>query len=51
MKTLWEDAARLEILNRVKSIRDDMVPKWGRMSAGAMLCHLAQSLRMGLERN
>ncbi len=48
MKTLWEDATRLEILNRVKSIRDDMVPKWGSMSAGAMLCHLAQSLRMGL---
>ncbi len=48
MKTLWNEETRLEILQRVGSIRDDTVPKWGKMSAGAMLCHLAQSLRMCL---
>jgi hypothetical protein len=48
MKTLWNEETRLEILQRVGSVRDDALPKWGKMSAGAMLCHLSRSLSMCL---
>lgn len=48
MKNLWQEETRRETLQRVGTIRESTLPRWGRMSAGAMLDHLAQSLRMGL---
>lgn len=48
MKTLWNDEVRHDIVRRIRIVRDDMKPRWGKMSAAAMLCHLEQSLRMTL---
>lgn len=45
MKTLWEHDARLEILRRIDTVKD-APPLWGKMSAGRMLRHLAQSMAM-----
>jgi Protein of unknown function (DUF1569) len=46
MRSLWEQDARLEILRRIDAVAADAKPQWGRMSAGRMLRHLAQSLAM-----
>jgi hypothetical protein len=37
---------RREIVARASRVTDATVPQWGKMSAGAMLSHLAQSVRM-----
>jgi hypothetical protein len=46
MKTLWEQDARLELLRRIDAVDAGAKPLWGRMTAGRMLRHLAQSLAM-----
>jgi hypothetical protein len=48
MKTIWNEGARHDIVRRIRSVRDEMKPRWGKMSSAAMLCHLEQSLRMHL---
>ena len=46
MNTLWDDAARRELLARIDRIESSSKPKWGRMTAERMLAHLAESLKM-----
>ena len=46
MKTLFDEASRTEIRNRVARVATDARPKWGKMNAEQMLAHLTESLRM-----
>lgn len=39
---------RTEILERLRAVRPDSTPRWGRMSAHQMVCHLADAFRMAL---
>ena len=39
---------RTRILQRLKTVRPGSTPRWGRMSAHQMVCHLADTLRMAL---
>lgn len=43
MKDLDDPAAKEEICGRLVRLRPDVRPRWGRMSAGQMLCHLRDS--------
>jgi hypothetical protein len=46
MKTLARPRDKAEILHRLTDVRPESVPRWGRMSAHQMVCHLSDSLRM-----
>jgi len=46
MKTLWEHDARLEILRRIDSVKPELTPLWGKMTATRMLRHLARAMAM-----
>lgn len=46
MKTLARARDREAILARLNVLRPDARPRWGRMSAHQMICHLADSVRM-----
>jgi len=46
MKTLARPDCRAEILRRLRTVRPDAAPRWGRMSAHQMVCHLADACRM-----
>jgi hypothetical protein len=46
MKTMFDDAARSEILGRIDQVRADTKPKWGKMNAEQMLAHLTESAKM-----
>jgi hypothetical protein len=48
MKTLWDNDARLEILERIRALPADRVPRWGRLNAPQMLAHVADQIRMAL---
>jgi Protein of unknown function (DUF1569) len=48
MKSMWADDRRQEIKDRVARVTPDRKPRWGRMSAAQMVCHLAESLKMTL---
>ena len=48
MKNLLDDPARREMLSRLDSLRADSAPRWGSMDVGRMLCHLTESMRMGV---
>ena len=50
MKTLARDRDRAEVLRRVRLVRPHSRPRWGRMTAHEMVCHLADSCRMALGR-
>ena len=45
MKTLARPSDRAEILRRLKLVRAETAPRWGRMSAHQMVCHLSDSFR------
>jgi hypothetical protein len=45
MKTLANEADRVEILARMGRVRVDLARRWGKMSAHQMVCHLADSFR------
>ena len=45
MKTLLDQSAQAEIVQRIKSVRPDSTRKWGKMTPHQMLCHLADSFR------
>src|SRR5215217_6591016 len=45
-KTLFDPAARAELLRRMESIDPGRGPRWGKMSSGQMLAHLNSSLAM-----
>lgn len=46
MKTLARQRDMSEILERLKKLRPDRVPRWGRMSVHQMVCHVADALRI-----
>ena len=46
MKTLANRESRTELIRRLRLVRADAVPRWGRMSAHQMICHLADASRM-----
>jgi hypothetical protein len=48
VKTLARAQDRLEILRRVRLVSADARPRWGRMSAPQMICHLGDALRMAM---
>lgn len=46
MKTLFEEPARRAVLDRLGGLRADTPRRWGTLAPEAMLCHLADGLRM-----
>jgi hypothetical protein len=48
MKSIWNDAARREIRERVRKLRADAPGRWGRMNAPQAVAHLADALRMAI---
>jgi hypothetical protein len=48
MKTLSNPRDRAEILQRLASASPDALPRWGRMTAHQMICHLSDSFRSSL---
>ena len=48
MKSLWDDALRANILERIDSVEASSRARWGKMTADRMLSHLTESLKMAL---
>ena len=48
MKTLFDEGLRNAMLARINAVTADLQPKWGKMNAEKMLCHLVHSMRMGV---
>jgi hypothetical protein len=48
MKLLWEDAARDEVLARIRVLTPDRTPAWGKLTASRMLAHISDQIRMAL---
>jgi hypothetical protein len=46
MATMWDDAARRELLERFGRLTPDHRPRWGKMNAAQMLAHLNDTHRM-----
>ena len=46
MKSLWQESARAEVLERIGRLSPERRPSWGRMSAPRMVAHLNDALRM-----
>ena len=46
MKTFARDACRVEILERLRSVRPDSARRWGTMTPHQMVCHCADACRM-----
>lgn len=47
MPTIFDSAARAAIRARVDHLAPERTPRWGKMSAGKMVVHLRDALRMG----
>ena len=48
MKSLWDERARAGMLQRAERLTPQTPALWGRMTAGEMLAHLVQGMRLGL---
>lgn len=48
MKSLLRPECHAELVRRLERLTADAEPRWGRMRAGEMLCHLCDSFRVGL---
>lgn len=48
MKTIWNDAARKDLLDRFARIKPEQKPRWGKMNAGQMVAHCADPLRAAM---
>jgi len=48
MPTLRDPDARAALLARLRRLQPSSQPRWGKLSAARMLCHLADSLRVAL---
>ncbi|HEU4878952.1 MAG TPA: hypothetical protein VFT21_05845 [Gemmatimonadaceae bacterium] len=46
MKTLWNESARQELIERLGRLTPDAKPRWGKFNAPRMLAHIASSMRM-----
>ncbi|MEO8193635.1 MAG: DUF1569 domain-containing protein [Gemmatimonadales bacterium] len=45
-KTLWDEASRKELIDRLSRLTPDAKPRWGKMNASQMLAHLGSQMRM-----
>jgi hypothetical protein len=45
-KTLWNEASRHELIERLTRLTPDTRPLWGRMDASRMLSHIGSAFRM-----
>jgi hypothetical protein len=48
MRTIWQDADRRELRERLERMSPDARPRWGRFTAPQMMAHLADNCRMML---
>lgn len=48
MKTLFDTRDRKEMLDRLNRVHLGSEPRWGKMSAHQMICHLSDSFRAAL---
>lgn len=48
MRSLGNERDRREIVERLARLHPDARPRWGRMSAHQMICHLSDALRAAL---
>ncbi len=48
MTHLGNPSVRQQILQRIAALKPDMRPRWGRMTAHQMLCHLTDSFRVAM---
>jgi hypothetical protein len=48
VKSLWQEPARREVLDRLTRLTPTQRPAWGRFTAPEMVAHLADALRMAL---
>jgi hypothetical protein len=48
MSTLADSSARAACRERIQRLDPDAAPKWGRMTARQMVCHLNDSFRVGM---
>lgn len=48
MASLFDPAARVAILARVRRLTPEGAPLWGRFTAPEMVCHVSSALRQGL---
>lgn len=48
MRSLWNDQDRVSLMRRVRGLRAEDKPLWGRMTAPQMLAHLIATLRYTL---
>jgi hypothetical protein len=48
MKTLVHPGDAAELHERLRKVRPDLTPRWGRMSSHQMVCHLGDCFRMAL---
>ena len=46
MKSLKNEGVRLEVIRRLEGLSPQAQPKWGRLTAAKMVCHVADCLRM-----
>lgn len=46
MKSLQNERDRIEVIRRLERLTLDAQPRWGRLTAAKMICHLADALRM-----
>jgi hypothetical protein len=45
-KTLWDERARAELIERVTRLSPEQPALWGRMSAGEMVAHCVEGIRL-----
>jgi hypothetical protein len=48
VRTLARPRDKAEILDRLRTLRPERAPRWGRMSSHQMVCHLGDSFRMAI---
>ena len=48
MRSLANPGREAEIRSRLRALRPDTAPRWGRMSSHQMICHVADAFRMAL---
>jgi hypothetical protein len=48
MKTMWQEATRNELADRVSRLTPAGAPRWGRLSAPRMMAHIVDSLKMAV---
>src|SRR5712691_7531968 len=46
--TLWRENSRRQLLARLHQLTPDRRPRWGRLDANQMVCHLCDQLRVAV---